>query len=284
MYNIEKISVIGAGTMGLGISHVFALAGFKTCLIDQNIEVLNKAINIIKANLLRQQNKNLITESESLNAIANISTTDNLQDLNDSDLVIEAVFEDKIVKKELLKKINEYINDNTIVASNTSTISITELASAVINPTRFIGMHFMNPVPIMKLIEVIRGIQTDNSTFNTIMQLAIKLNKTPVAVNDSPGFISNRILLPMINEAILCLQEGIADCSGIDTIMKLGMNHPMGPLELADTIGLDVCLAILRVLYDDLGQPKYHPAPLLVRMVAASNLGKKSGKGFYEYQ
>ncbi len=280
---IKKVAVIGAGTMGNGIAHVFALYNFETYLCETNEELLKKAINTISKNLDRQLSKNQITETQKENALKNIKEVIGVENLsNDIDLFIEAIYENKEAKTNLYKKLNDIAKSDSIIATNTSSISITELALSV-NPANFIGMHFMNPVPVMKLVEIIRGYSTSNETFNTIKELTLKIDKTPVEVFDYPGFISNRVLMPMINEAIFALMEGVASAEAIDTVMKLGMNHPMGPLTLADFIGLDVCLSIMEVLYNGFNDPKYRPCPLLKKMVAANKLGRKTGEGFYKY-
>jgi len=280
---INKISVIGGGTMGNGIAHVFALNGFQVALVEMTEELLNKSIKTIEGNLERQLKKQAIDEKSKIDTIARILPLVGLDNTpSDSDLVIEAIFENKQSKLQLFKKLQNIIKQDSIFASNTSSISITELASAS-RADRFIGMHFMNPVPVMKLIEIIRGYSTSDLTFNVIKELALKIDKVPVEVHDYPGFISNRILLPMINEAIYALMECVASAEDIDTVMKLGMNHPMGPLTLADFIGLDVCLAIMEVLYNGFNDSKYRPCPLLKKMVAAKKLGRKTGEGFFKY-
>ncbi len=281
--NTEKIAVIGSGTMGNGIAHTFAQNDFKVFLIDISDELLNKALNTISKNLDRQIQKGVISEQIKINTLANIVKLTNLNELpTDLSLIIEAVNENKQIKMDLLSKLKPKINDKTIIATNTSSISITELANYT-NPNNFIGMHFMNPVPIMKLVEIIRGYKTSDETVKFVSDLAKRINKIPIEVNDYPGFISNRILMPMINEAIYTYYEGVASIDAIDQIMKLGMNHPMGPLTLADFIGLDVCLSIMEVLYEGFNDTKYRPCPLLKKMVAAGNLGKKTGEGFYKY-
>jgi 3-hydroxybutyryl-CoA dehydrogenase len=281
---IKNITVIGSGTMGNGIAHAFALYNFKVSLVDINQDVLTKAVQTITANLERQVKKGLIDEAQKIAALNNINTYTDLQTaVSDADLVIEAATENQVVKLNLFKQISDFCGNNTILASNTSSISITQIASVTKNPAHVIGMHFMNPVPVMRLVEVIRGYATSDAVVKTIMALAAQLEKTPVEVNDYPGFVANRILMPMINEAVYTVFEGVAGVEEIDTVMKLGMAHPMGPLQLADFIGLDVCLAILRVLYDGFGNQKYAPCPLLVNMVAAGHLGVKSGSGFYQY-
>jgi len=280
---IKKISVIGGGTMGNGIAHVFALKGFDVNLVEMNNELADKALKTISSNLDRQVKKNVISEEDKTNTLKNIKPVAGIENTpSDSDLIIEAVYENKDVKLNIFNKLNGIIKEESIFASNTSSISITEL-SVTGRPDRFIGMHFMNPVPVMKLVEIIRGYSTSDATFNQIKELTLKLDKTPVEVHDYPGFISNRILMPMINEAIFALMEGVASKEDIDAVMKLGMNHPMGPLTLADFIGLDVCLAIMEVLYNGYNDSKYRPCPLLKKMVAAAKLGRKSGEGFYKY-
>ncbi len=282
---MNNITVIGAGTMGNGIAHVFAQYGFNVILNDIKQEFLEKALNTISANLERQVKKGTLTAEQKENTLKKISLKTNLNEsVKNADLIIEAATENKNIKLEIFKTIDANAPANAILASNTSSISITEIAAVTKRPEKVIGMHFMNPVPIMKLVEVIRGLATSNETYQTVKTLSEKLEKVPVEVNDYPGFISNRILLPMLNEAMYCVMEGVATPEAIDTVMKLGMNHPMGPLTLADFIGLDVCLSIMNVLYDGLGDSKYRPCPLLKKMVAAGYLGKKSGKGFFEYK
>lgn len=280
---IKNVGVIGAGTMGSGIAHVFALEGYKVHIIDIKDELLAAAYKNISANMDRQVKKNIITEANKSAALGNIKLVTGINNTpRDIDLVVEAVTEKKEVKLSIFKQLDELLPKDSIIASNTSSISITELA-ANNRPDKFIGMHFMNPVPVMKLVEIIRGYATTDETYEIIRTVTLKLNKVPVEVHDSPGFISNRILMPMINEAVFCLMEGVARAEDIDTVMKLGMNHPMGPLTLADFIGLDVCLFIMEVLFDGFGDSKYRPCPLLKKMVAAGKLGKKTGEGFFKY-
>jgi 3-hydroxybutyryl-CoA dehydrogenase len=281
---MKNITVIGSGTMGNGIAHTFAQYGFEVALVDINADALAKAVQTITNNLDRQLKKGSIDEQGKTNTLSRIKTyTDLKEGATSADLVIEAATENREIKLNLFKQLSEICSDGAILASNTSSISITEIAAATKNPGNVIGMHFMNPVPVMKLVEVIRGYSTSDSVTKTIMQLAQTLDKDPVEVNDYPGFVANRILMPMINEAIYTLYEGVAGVTEIDTVMKLGMAHPMGPLQLADFIGLDVCLAILKVLYDGFGNQKYAPCPLLVNMVTAGHRGIKTGSGFYKY-
>jgi 3-hydroxybutyryl-CoA dehydrogenase len=281
---IHKVSVVGAGTMGNGIAHVFAQNGFIVNLIDVNITQLHKALQAITKNFDRQIAKGAVTEEQKQKALANITTlTDIGEGVQHADLVVEAATENIDLKLKIFKQLHEVAPAEAILASNTSSISITKIAAATKRPELVIGMHFMNPVPVMKLVEIISGYATKKEVTNTILSLSKELGKTPCVVNDYPGFIANKILMPMINEAIYSLYEGIAGVEEIDTIMKLGMAHPMGPLQLADFIGLDVCLSILNVLHDGFGNPKYAPCPLLVNMVTAGKLGVKSGEGFYSY-
>lgn len=279
---IKEIAVIGSGTMGNGIAHIFAMNEFKVYLIDQRQDLTERAISSISNNLDRMLKKDLITNEIKQKTLNNINPFVGIKNLSsDIDLVIEAIYENKDAKLKLFNELHEILKKNTIFASNTSSISITELS--VTRPEQFIGMHFMNPVPVMKLVEIIRGYSTSQGTFDLIYNLAKKIGKVPVEVNDYPGFISNRILMPMINEAIFALYEGVARVEEIDTVMKLGMAHPMGPLTLADFIGLDICLEIMEVLYNGFNDSKYRPCPLLKKMVAAGKLGRKSGIGFYKY-
>lgn len=282
---INKIAVIGSGTMGNGIAHVFAQNGYKVDLIDITKDLLDKALKTISSNLDRMIKKEIITEADKSNTLANINFVIGIENTaSDYDLVIEAVTEDENIKKKVFQLIDTNLNKDCILASNTSSIPITLLAAFTSRPDKFIGMHFMNPVPMIKLVEIIRGYSTSNETYEIIKDLTLKIGKTPAEVNDYPGFVSNRVLMPMINEAIYCVYEGVANAENIDTVMKLGMNHPMGPLTLADFIGLDVCLSILDVLYDGFRDPKYRACPLLRKMVFAGKLGKKSGEGFYNYK
>jgi len=281
---MKQIAVIGAGTMGNGIAHTFAQSGFTVKLIDTSEKSLEKAMATIANNLDRMVSKGTISEEDKHKTISNIITYTDIRDgVVGCDLVVEAATENTSLKMNIFKQLSEVCEHNVILASNTSSISITQIAAQVVHPERVIGMHFMNPVPIMKLVEIIRGYSTSNEVTKIIMDLSTKLGKTPTEVNDYPGFVANRILMPMINEAIETLYNGVAGVEEIDTVMKLGMGHPMGPLQLADFIGLDVCLAILNVMYDGFKNPKYAPCPLLVNMVMAGKLGAKSGEGFYDY-
>jgi len=281
---MKNITVIGSGTMGNGIAHTFAQYDFEVSLVDINTEALNKAVQTITNNLDRQLKKGAIDEQLKNDTLNRIKTYTDLQSgVVNADLVIEAATENREIKLKLFKQLSDICSDQVILASNTSSISITQIAAVTKNPGNVIGMHFMNPVPVMKLVEVIRGYATTDEVTQTVMQLSKTLGKDPVEVNDYPGFVANRILMPMINEAVYTLYEGVAGVEEIDTVMKLGMAHPMGPLQLADFIGLDVCLAILKVLYDGFGNQKYAPCPLLVNMVTAGHLGAKSGNGFYKY-
>lgn len=281
---IEKVTVLGAGTMGNGIAQVFAQHGYRVVLMDISDEQLTRAMGTIQKNLDRLIAKEVIRQETKAATLRNISLSTQLNEaVMNADLVIEAASENITVKFELFRNIDKHAPPSCILATNTSSLSITQIASVTSRPDKVIGMHFMNPVPIMKLVEVIRGFSTSDAVAEAVMAVARDLKKTPCMVNDYPGFVANRILMPMINEAIQCLQEGVAGVEEIDTVMKLGMSHPMGPLQLADFIGLDVCLAILKVLYDGFGQPKYAPNPVLVNMVMAGKLGVKSGEGFYNY-
>ncbi len=281
---MKNIAVIGAGTMGNGIAHTFAQKGFKVCLIDISDKAIERGMNTIVSNLDRMIAKGSITEADKKATIENIITyTDVKHGVVNVDLVVEAATENINLKLNIFKELSEVCREDVILASNTSSISITQIAAVVKNPERVIGMHFMNPVPIMKLVEIIRGYNTSDEVTKKIMDLSVALGKTPTEVNDYPGFVANRILMPMINESIETLYNGVAGVSEIDTVMKLGMAHPMGPLQLADFIRLDVCLSILNVMYDGFKNPKYAPCPLLVNMVMAGKLGVKSGEGFYDY-
>ncbi|WP_222984373.1 3-hydroxyacyl-CoA dehydrogenase family protein [Flagellimonas meishanensis] len=281
---MKKIAVIGAGTMGNGIAHVFAQTGFQVHLIDIAQASLDKGLATITKNLDRMLAKETISEADKKETLDNISTFTNLKNgVTGVDLVVEAATENLDLKLKIFKELDDLCGENTILATNTSSISITHIASVTKRPEKVIGMHFMNPVPIMKLVEIIRGYSTSDEVTRTIMDLSKKLGKTPTEVNDYPGFVANRILMPMINEAVETLYNGVAGVAEIDTVMKLGMAHPMGPLQLADFIGLDVCLSILNVMYDGFKNPKYAPCPLLVNMVMAGKLGVKSGEGFYDY-
>ncbi len=279
---MNNITVIGAGTMGNGIAHVFAAKGHSVVLIDRSEEALERALSTIERNLGRLVAKERITENDKASALSNVTTSTNLDSaVSNADLVVEAATENVDLKIKIFEQIDKAAPNGCILATNTSSISITKIAAATSRPEKVIGMHFMNPVPIMKLVEIIRGYRTSDETCEAIMKVSQSLGKVPVEVNDYPGFVANRILIPMINEAIITLNEGVAGVDEIDTVMKMGMAHPMGPLQLADFIGLDVCLKIMEVLHDGLGNPKYSPCPLLVNMVTAGRLGVKSGEGFY---
>ncbi len=282
--SIKSVAVIGAGTMGNGIAHVFAQKGFTVHLIDTNTAILEKAISTITKNLDRQISKGIISQEEKEQSLLRISTYQSIASgVTDVDLIIEAATENSIIKKDIFKQMDEFANEYCILSTNTSSISISELAAVTNRPHKVIGMHFMNPVPVMKLVEIINGDKTDEATTHTIVELTKTIDKIPCVVKDAPGFIANRILMPMINEAIIALSEGISDAATIDQIMKLGMAHPMGPLQLADYIGLDVCKNILDIMHEGFKDDKYAPCPLLIRMVKEGNLGVKTGKGFYTY-
>ncbi|TVR77066.1 MAG: 3-hydroxybutyryl-CoA dehydrogenase [Chitinophagaceae bacterium] len=281
---MKNITVIGSGTMGNGIAHVFAMNGFSVSLMDISEDSLKKAMETIDKNLSRMLEKGRIDENLKNSTLANIKTYTKLEEAaKNADLVVEAATENLDIKLKLFKNLDSICPPKTILSTNTSSIPITKVAASTTRPEKVIGMHFMNPVPVMKLVEIIKGYSTDEATTKAVIEISEKLNKIPVAVNDYPGFIANRILMPMINEAIISLFEGVGGVEEIDTIMKLGMAHPMGPLQLADFIGLDVCLSILEVLHDGFGNPKYAPCPLLVNMVTAGHLGVKTGQGFYTY-
>ncbi|MBI2253252.1 MAG: 3-hydroxybutyryl-CoA dehydrogenase [Proteobacteria bacterium] len=280
---IETIGIIGAGQMGNGIAHVSSLAKLDVILVDNNPAQLTKALETIRNNMNRQVKRGLISQADEDSAIKRIKTSNNLADLKPADIVVEAATEKEEVKKEIMRSVCPHLKAEALLASNTSSISITRLAAATDRPQKFIGMHFMNPVPLMKLVELIRGLATDDDTFTQVRDLAEKLGKTTATSEDFPAFIVNRILLPMINEAVYTLYEGVGNVDAIDTAMRLGANHPMGPLELADFIGLDVCLAVMQVLYEGLADSKYRPCPLLVKYVEAGWYGKKAGRGFYDY-
>ncbi len=280
---IRTIGVIGAGQMGNGIAHVAALHGYNVKLVDVDVYQIDKAKETIDQNMMRQVKRKMITEADRKAALGRITTGQDYHLFSDCDLVIEAAVENEEVKREILKKLCPLLKPEAMIASNTSSISITRLAAATDRPARFMGMHFMNPVPLMQLVELIRGLATDDETFGAIRELAEKFGKTVAMAEDFPAFIVNRILLPMINEAVYTLYEGVGSVEAIDTAMRLGANHPMGPLELADFIGLDTCLAVMQVLYDGLADSKYRPCPLLVKYVEAGWLGRKSKRGFYDY-
>ena len=280
---IKKIGIIGAGQMGNGIAHVCALSGYDVVLVDVKKEALDKALSTIEKNMGRQVSRGTIKDEDKSAAQKRIQTSADIKSFSDCDLVIECATENEQVKREILKSICPILKPEAIVATNTSSISITRLAAATDRPAKFVGMHFMNPVPVMELVELIRGLATDEATYTTIRELAVKLGKRTASAEDFPAFIVNRILLPMINEAIYVLYEGVGNVESIDTAMKLGANHPMGPLELADFIGLDTCLAVMQVLYDGLADSKYRPCPLLVKYVEAGWLGRKTKRGFYDY-
>ena len=283
MSELKTIAVIGAGTMGSGIAHLFARSGFQVLLCDIEQSFLDKSLGKIRANLGREAAKGKLTSEEAEAAAARIQTTTARAKLVKADFAVEAASERFEIKAELFRSLDAILPQAAILATNTSSISITKLAAQTSRPRQVIGMHFFNPVPVMALIEIIRGLQTDQATFETVRDLSVKLGKTPIEVNDSPGFVSNRVLMPLINEAAFTVMEGVATAEAVDQVFQLGMAHPMGPLILADFIGLDVCVDILRVLHQGLGDPKYRPCPLLVKMVDAGWLGRKSGRGFYTY-
>jgi len=282
--DIKKVAVIGGGTMGNGITHVFAMNGILVNLVETNQDLADKALSTIEKNLDRMVKKEKIDAAEKVETLESITTFTSVEDtVKDVDLVVEAVPENFDLKKKIFSKVDDAAPDHTILATNTSSISITKIAAATSRPEKFIGMHFFNPVPVMKLVEIVKGFETSEETYETIEKTSRLLDKTPIPVEDYPGFVSNRVLMPMINEAIYCVHEGVAEPEDVDSVMKLGMAHPMGPLRLADFIGLDVCLDIMNVLYEGFKDPKYRPCPLLVKMVDAGKLGDKTGEGFFEY-
>ena len=281
--HIKTVAVLGAGTMGNGIAHVFARAGYKVILRDVEQRYLERGMDTIAKNLDREIKKGKLAEAEKGTVLGRLVPVTDMSAVANADFLVEAVPEKLDIKRHVLTEADHLLRDDVIIASNTSSIAMTALAALTKRPERFVGMHFMNPVPVMVLVEVIRALQTSDATFTVTMELAKKLGKTPVAVNDAPGFVSNRVLMPLINEAAYCVMEGVATPEAVDTVMKLGMNHPMGPLELADFIGLDVCVDIMHVLHEGLGDPKYRACPLLKKYVAAGYLGRKSNRGFYTY-
>jgi 3-hydroxybutyryl-CoA dehydrogenase len=280
---IKRVGVVGAGTMGNGIAHVFARSGYAVTLYDVEQRLLDRALEVIRKNLAREAAKAKITAQQEAAALNNLTPVLDLAKLRESDFIIEAATEKFEIKAEIFRELDRKTRAEVILASNTSSISITKIAALTQRPAQVIGMHFFNPVPVMKLVEVIRGLATSQATYDVVRELALALDKTPVEVNDAPGFVSNRVLMPLLNEAMYAVMEGVASAEAVDEVFKLGMAHPMGPLTLADFIGLDVCLDIMRVLQAGLGDPKYRPCPLLIKMVDAGWLGKKSGRGFYKY-
>jgi len=280
---ITRVGVIGAGTMGNGIAHVFALAGIEVDLIDVDAEALGRARSTIETNLARQVAKERIDQQQASDTLGRLHPNTSLSSLGEAEVIVEAATENRELKFSVFEHVSRVASPECVLATNTSSISITEIASHTTDPKRVIGMHFMNPVPVMRLVEVIRGLETSEATADLTIDLCERLGRVPVLANDSPGFVANRLLMPMINEAVVCLMEGVAEPEAIDAVMKLGMNHPMGPLALADLIGLDTCLAIMEVLHRDLGESKYRPCPLLRKYVAAGRLGRKSGRGFHDY-